>query len=218
MSARRAAYAVVFSHHHESMQGHGRCRWTRGERSLWPPSGRSAAVILYSRVMYDLISRSLGALASPATLLGSSVLLEVFAALVGYHGLASACLGVSAALVVLFGVLSTANWVAFPLEARFAANPTLPDRVAGIVALGGMERLARSAYWGRPTLNDPGPIGTLVALGRRYPEARLVFTGGGGNARISEATVAKGFIHEIGAGSRPITYEDRSRNTLENPG
>jgi len=166
--------------------------------------------------MYDLLSRSLGALASPAALLGFSILVEVFATLIGYHGLAMACLTVSAAVVVLFGVLPTANWLAFPLEARFAANPTLPDRVAGIVALGGMERLAQSAYWGRPTLNDPGPIATLVALARRYPEAQLVFTGGGGNTRISEAAVARDFIDEIGAGDRSVTYEDRSRNTLEN--
>jgi uncharacterized SAM-binding protein YcdF (DUF218 family) len=165
--------------------------------------------------MYDLLSRSLGTLSNPATLLAITILLGLFAAVIGYDGLALTCLAVSAAFVVLFGVLPTANWITFPLEARFAANPTLPDRVAGIVALGGMERVEQSISWGRPSLNDPGPIAALVSLGRRYPEAQLVFSGGG-NARISEAAVARDFLSELGASDRSIIYEDRSRNTLEN--
>lgn len=166
--------------------------------------------------MYVHLLKSLGTLASPATILGISILGDGLATVVGPSWLAVTCLTVSIALVALFGILPAANWIALPLEARFAANPGLPEQIAGIVVLGGMERPAQSIAWGEPTLSDPGPIRALVALGRRYPEARLVFSGGGPDHRLSEASIARDFLREIGAGDRAVLYEDRSRNTLEN--
>jgi uncharacterized SAM-binding protein YcdF (DUF218 family) len=166
--------------------------------------------------MYASLSKSLGILASPATILAISILANALATLSGHTGLAAICLALSVVLVVLFGILPTADWVAIPLEARFPSNPALPDQIAGIVVLGGMERLERSLAWAQPILSDPGPISALLELGRRHPEARLVFTGGGGNQRISEAAVARDFLSRIGADDRAVTYEDRSRNTLEN--
>jgi uncharacterized SAM-binding protein YcdF (DUF218 family) len=159
------------------------------------------------------ISKSLGTLANPATILGLSILVHALATMVGLNWLAALCSIVSVAIVVL---LPAASWIAVPLEARFPANPDLPDRVAGIVVLGGMERPAQSLAWGEPSLGDAGPIRALVALWRRYPDARLVFSGGGPNKRMSEATVARDFLREIGADDRMVAYEDRSRNTLEN--
>lgn len=163
--------------------------------------------------MYVSISKSLGTLASPATILGISILAHAVATMLGLNWLAALCSIVSVAIVVF---LPAASWIAVPLEARFPANPILPDRVTGIVVLGGMERPAQSLAWGEPSLGDPGPIRALVALWRRYPDARLVFSGGGPNTRMSEATVARDFLREIGADDRMVTYEDRSRNTREN--
>ena len=163
--------------------------------------------------MHVSISKPLGTLASPATILGISILAHALATIIGLSWLAAFCSIVSIFIVVL---LPAVSWIAVPLEARFPANPVLPDRIAGIVVLGGMERPAQSLAWGEPSLADPGPIRAMVALWRRYPDARLVFSGGGPNTRMSEATVARDFLHEIGANDRIVTYEDRSRNTLEN--
>jgi uncharacterized SAM-binding protein YcdF (DUF218 family) len=166
--------------------------------------------------MYVSLSKSLGNLASPATILAICVVANALAAVSGHTGAAAIFLALSTTVVVLFGILPAADWVTLPLEARFPANPALPDRIAGIVVLGGMERLEQSLVWAQPAVSDPGPIAALVELGRRHPEARLVFTGGGRNQRITEAAVACDFLSRIGADYRAVTYEDQSRNTLEN--
>ncbi len=169
--------------------------------------------------MFFLVSKSLGALADPATLLGIAVLGNALATIAERRKLAAALLAFSAVLIVAFGVLPGATWLALPLEGRFPAGPRLPAQVAGVVVLGGTERVEQTAAWGQPILSDPAPIMTLLALGRKYPDARLVFTGGiraRHDKSVSEAVVVKRFINQLDTNERAIIYEDRSRNTYEN--
>lgn len=59
----------------------------------------------------------------------------------------------------------------------------------------------------------------FLALARRYPQARLVFTGGNANLLMkngTEADVARMLFEELGIGSRRVLFERRSRNTREN--
>jgi uncharacterized SAM-binding protein YcdF (DUF218 family) len=128
-------------------------------------------------------------------------------------------LALSVILVVSFAVLPVANWLAVPLETRFATTPLLPDHVDGIIVLGGTERVERAAAWGTPELSDPEPIAAFIQLARRYPDARLVFSGGQHSRNedgISEATIVRGFIAQLDPSLRTVIYEDKSRNTREN--
>jgi len=169
--------------------------------------------------MYFFLSKWLGNLTNPATLLAIFVLASGLAALLRRTRLLALLLALSVALVVSFGILPVSEWLAVPLETRFAPDPALPDHVEGIIALGGTERVDRSAAWRQPEFSDPAPIAALVALARRYPDAKLVFSGGQhahDDDRVSEATVVRDFINQFGIDGRAIIYEDRSRNTLEN--
>lgn len=169
--------------------------------------------------MFVVLSKALGGLVNPATLLAILVLGNALAAIAKRGRLAAMLLALSAGIVLVFGVLPGAVWLSVPLEARFPTNPPLPAHVAGIIALGGTERVEQTAAWGQPILSDPAPIVALLALGRRYPDARLVFTGGARsrvNKALSEATVVKRFVKELGTNEEAIIYEDRSRNTYEN--
>jgi uncharacterized SAM-binding protein YcdF (DUF218 family) len=54
---------------------------------------------------------------------------------------------------------------------------------------------------------------------KRYPEARIVFSGGSGSlfdAESLEATEARKLLLELGVDPKRITLEDKSRNTVEN--
>ena len=58
-----------------------------------------------------------------------------------------------------------------------------------------------------------------VELARRYPAARLVFTGGSGallGEGQAEATSARDFFLSLGVPAEKMTLEDKSRNTWEN--
>lgn len=119
-------------------------------------------------------------------------------------------------------VLPVDQWVMMPLEDRFPAVTAPPpaDGVAGILVLGGAVEPALSAEHGMPALDDAAErMTTLVALARRYPQAKLAFTGGNGllvHGAMTEAVVARQLFDSLGLEDRGVIYEDRSRNTWEN--
>ena len=168
--------------------------------------------------MYYSISKFLEIFLDPGVLLTVLVLAGAGAALLRWRRLARWICGLAIALVLLFGVLPLGAWLALPLEQRFPADPALPDQVAGIIVLAGTERVEPSAAWHQPLVSDPSPLLALVSLGRRYPEARLVFSGGSKSRHdptVSEAGIVRDFYARLGIDARRILFEDRSRNTVE---
>lgn len=106
-----------------------------------------------------------------------------------------------------------------PLEDRFArVEPDGP--VTGILVLGGGidQRIGEARR--TATLTEAGDRLTEgVALAVRYPEARLVFTGGSDQFVAdgpSEGEAAQRFFRAMGIPDSRITIEDRSRDTAEN--
>jgi uncharacterized SAM-binding protein YcdF (DUF218 family) len=169
--------------------------------------------------MYFWPAKLLGALIDPSIILMALMAAGGLATIARRWRLGLILQGVALSMVVLLGILPGGVWFALPLESRFPANPTLPDEIVGIVALGGTERLGVSTARGEPSLSDPAPIAALVALGRRYPNAKLVFTGGSsafGRPSLSESDVVRDFLVELGIDGDRILYENRSRNTREN--
>ncbi len=122
--------------------------------------------------------------------------------------------------LVAFAVLPLGSWMIRPLETRFPTPNPMPRHVDGIIVLGGAIRVDTSIDWKRPVLNEAAQrMTTFVALARRYPKARLVFTGGNADplhAKPAEAVFARRFFDEMGLRSRGIVYESKSRNTREN--
>ena len=129
-------------------------------------------------------------------------------------------LGVVAAGMLILTFLPVGEWVLYPLEARFEANPALPQKVAGIIVLGGAEDAERSAAWDQVEVNDSAErFLASVTLARRYPEAKLLFTSGSGSAldqKLKGAAVAARLYGEQGLDTARILFESESRNTVEN--
>ena len=123
-----------------------------------------------------------------------------------------------ALMLMAFGPLG--GFLAAPLEARFPAPPDDMPPPQGIIVLGGTIDERLSADRDRPTLIDAAERLTApIALKRKYPNARLVFTGGSAalrGASYAEADAVQRFWREIGLDQNDILYERRSRNTYEN--
>lgn len=117
-------------------------------------------------------------------------------------------------------VLPLNEWVQRPLEKRFPRPVTEPAHIDGIVVLGGAVEQRLTEAHGLPALNGAAERMTeAVALARRHPEARLVFTGGSASlspGRLSEADVARQLWLDLGVPAGRITIETESRNTHEN--
>lgn len=125
--------------------------------------------------------------------------------------------------LVSFGLLVTivpfGQWSLAYLEDRFPVQE-LPDRVDGIIVLGGALSPQLSSRRGVPVVGgDMERVFSFIYLARRYPEARLVYTGGSGSLSDQtgkEADVARIFFDRLGLDIGPVIFENQSRNTIEN--
>lgn len=132
------------------------------------------------------------------------------------HGIA--LIGTATAFLAMCTLMPVGHWLLEPLESRFEAR--LPGRVDGVIVLGGASEPAITAARGTVALNGAGErLIALADLARRYPDARLVFSGGFAQiprAAISEADVVRQLAGGLGLNVNRIVFEDRSRNTFEN--
>ena len=123
-------------------------------------------------------------------------------------------------VLLVMSYLPLGAWLYAPLEHRFAANPTLPAKVDGVIVLGGDLIPQLSAYWQQPELG--GSVERELAfasLARRYPAARLVVTGGSANivdTRFREADYVPLFLEQVQFDASRVTFERESRKTYEN--
>jgi uncharacterized SAM-binding protein YcdF (DUF218 family) len=158
-------------------------------------------------------------LVQPSNLLLLLLILAAVGVLFGYQRFGTWLLcGVTLALVVVTA-LPIGMWLVIPIENRFPP-PALPEQIDGIVMLGGAVEPHVSAIRGQIALNGAAERATaMVELARRYPDARLVVSGGigdlvGGAGHPAQALEA--FYRQQGLDVARITFEERSRNTLEN--
>jgi uncharacterized SAM-binding protein YcdF (DUF218 family) len=172
--------------------------------------------------LFFIAAKTLGALIRAETWLVVAVALTVVAILMERRRLALAASGVTLLGLLLLSIFPLGDLLLQPLERRFPANPPLA-RVDGIIVLGGAGDVDGSVYWGQTQLNEAGERFTAaMALARRFPEARVLFTGGSGALRdlagapVSEAAAAETFFREQGLEPARLLLEGKSRNTVEN--
>lgn len=136
----------------------------------------------------------------------------------GRGGRAFLVLGTAGLAVI--SVLPLSGRLAQPLEDRFLGNPPLPERVDGIIVLGGAIEPWLSRERGQIILNDAAErLTETMALARRHPEARVLFSGGNGNLLQeggAEAVEARTFFGALGLDPARLLVEDESRTTYEN--
>lgn len=111
-------------------------------------------------------------------------------------------------------------YLALPLENRFARPPEDMPAPDGVIVLGGAFDEAVSKARGGVAFNEAAErVTAAVELSRRFPQARIVFSGGSAALRgslFSEAEVAGGFFERMGVDPRRLVLESHSRNTFEN--
>ncbi len=119
------------------------------------------------------------------------------------------------ALVVL--LLPAAPLALAPLEDRFP-QPSLPAHIDGMVVLGGAVDVNVSRARGQPAVNDAAErIVAAAALSRRYPDAKIVLSGGAGWLEHgAEAGPTREILVSLGVAADRIVLETRSRDTFEN--
>ena len=171
--------------------------------------------------MYFIISKCFWFVAQPSTLLLLLCLAGV--AVIGWRtrspwGWRILLIGVGG--LAACAIFPVGTWLMRPLEDRFSQPRPMPERVDGIVLIGGAIDLDESADRGMPALNAAAErMIDFVALARRYPQAQLVFSGGDPHVfpiGLTEADVARAVFSRVGIDPSRIIFEKASRNTHEN--
>ena len=167
--------------------------------------------------MFFVVSKALWFFAAPSALLMLGAL--VGAAFAARRGARRTALGCLAALLVI-GVAPAGALLIAPLENRFPAPPPELPPPYGVVVLGGAIDDDISRARGQTTFDEGAERLTEAAtLARRYPSARIVYTGGSNSLLgrpSSEAEDARRLLVSMGVDPQRITLESRSRNTDEN--
>src|SRR5262245_44788620 len=170
--------------------------------------------------MFFVLSKIFGFFAIPSNLVVSVGLLGVLLLPTRFAGAGRRLVVASLIVLAILGLSPLANLLIIPLEQRFPpwdAGSGAPD---GIIVLGGAISPDVSAARNDVALNESAERLTAVAeLARRYPNARILFSGGSGALIYDEGTEAEfaaRILESFGIPYNRVLLEDRSRNTVEN--
>ncbi len=126
------------------------------------------------------------------------------------------------AFIIFFivAVLPTGDLLYFQLEKKFHNPIVLPSQINGILILSGATNPQLSYVHNKIHLN--GSVERLIEsiiLIQRYPEAKIIFSGGSGSSfdqELTHADVARKFFNQLNIDTNKIIFESKSRNTYEN--
>jgi uncharacterized SAM-binding protein YcdF (DUF218 family) len=170
--------------------------------------------------LFFFLSKTVGVMLLPVNfligigLIGALLLATRFAAL-GRRLMIS-----SIAVLAICGFSPLGSWLLYPLESRFPlwdASRGAPD---GIIVLGGsIDADLSEAHGGAVVRGAADRIIAAATLARRYPNARVLFTGGSPNLVSNdarEADYAGALFESLGVAKTRLIMERSSRNTQEN--
>ena len=117
----------------------------------------------------------------------------------------------SIVLLLAIGATPLGQMLTLPLENRFPQWQAGDGSPAGIIVLGGVISPGVSQARHEVALSGAAErITTAVTLARRFPETRIVFSGG------TESAFARRILEDLGIPASRIVLERQSRNTTEN--
>ena len=157
---------------------------------------------------------------NPGSLLISGTVLGIALLWTRWHRFAKYLATAGVLIIMLITTLPVADKLTYLLEDRFPKPDTLPEKLTGIILLGGSFDLDLSHRFQYPVPLESGDrIFAALELWERYPEARFFFSGAAGQlnqqGKMNEADTAYLFFKQYGLEDR-VEYENRSRNTYEN--
>jgi uncharacterized SAM-binding protein YcdF (DUF218 family) len=170
--------------------------------------------------LFFVLSKTLGIMLMPTNFLIGLGLLGVLLLATRFASLGRKLVIASIAFLALCGFSPLGSWVLYSLESRFPPWDAAKGAPDGIVVLGGsIDPDLSAAHGGAVVGGSADRLIATAALARRYPNVRIIFSGGSGNLisnDAKEADYASEVFENLGIPKQRLTMERRSRNTLEN--
>jgi uncharacterized SAM-binding protein YcdF (DUF218 family) len=170
--------------------------------------------------MFFPLSKILGFFAIPSNLVISIGVIGLLLLPTRFARAGRALAFASLIVLAVLGLSPLGNALIIPLEERFPRWDAAHGSPDGIIVLGGAVSPDVSAARDEVALNEAAERLTVAAeLARRYPDARILLSGGSAALIYEEGTEAPfalRLLQDLGIARPRILLEDRSRNTVEN--
>jgi len=170
--------------------------------------------------MFFSLSKILWGLLNPGNIILMALCLGAVLAWTRWWRLGRKLISAAALAGVVLAVVPVGAWLFGTLEDRFPPLRSLPAQVDGIIVAGGIVDPGMTAERGLISIN--GAVERLVemaALAKRFPGAKLVFSGGSGSLLEpdqKESTAIVPLLRQLGIEPTRVIFENQSRNTSEN--
>jgi uncharacterized SAM-binding protein YcdF (DUF218 family) len=171
--------------------------------------------------MFFYLAKGLWFLLQPSTLIALLIGYGAILIWTGWARWGRRFVSIGAILLLIAGLSPLGNALILPLEDRFPrADLGASPPPTGFIILGGAEDRLVGEARGAPTLNEAGErIVEAVMLARRFPEAKIAFSGGDAGILYksgSEAEGAETLLTALGVPQERLILEAKSRDTYEN--
>ena len=172
--------------------------------------------------MFFALSKILGFLTVPSNAVMIAGVLGICLLLTRWRRLALTLLIGSVVMLAVLGLSPLSNVLLLTLSERFPAWQAGRIDPDGIIVLGGVIDPDVSDARGAIELDSSAERAVaLLTLARRFPNARIVFSGGSGQltpGSLAETPFAKKLLAEFGMSGDRFIFEDASRTTLRECG
>jgi uncharacterized SAM-binding protein YcdF (DUF218 family) len=170
--------------------------------------------------LFFVLSKTLGVMLLPTNFLIGVGVVGMILLATRWAALGRRLMILSVALLGICGFSPFGNLVLYPLEQRFPPWDAARGAPDGVVVLGASIDTDLSVAHGAAVVRSAADrIIAAAALARRYPSARIVFSGGSASLLSNdarEADYAGAIFESLGIAKTRLIMERRSRNTLEN--
>ena len=170
--------------------------------------------------MFFVLSKTLGVVILPTNFLLLLGLVGALLLLTRFFAAGRKCIVVSIVMLAICAFSPLGNLLIYSLESRFPQWNESAGAPDGIIILGGPIDADISVAHNVPVIRSAADrIVAGAALARKYPNARVIFTGGSPNLISNdarEADYAAMVFDSLGIDRSRLIIERRSRNTLEN--
>jgi uncharacterized SAM-binding protein YcdF (DUF218 family) len=170
--------------------------------------------------LFFVLSKTLGLLLLPTNFLIGVGLIGAMLLATRFASLGRKLLVASVLLLAICGFSPLGKLLLYPLESRFPPWDAARGAPDGIIVLGGsIDPDLSLAHRAAVVRTAADRIIAAAALARRYPNARIIFSGGSPNLISNgarEADFVSALLESLGTSMARLTMERRSRNTQEN--
>ena len=170
--------------------------------------------------MFFVLSKTLGVLLLPTNFLIVLAVVGALLSLTRFALIGRRLMIAAIALLAITAFSPLGNLLLYPLENRFPQWSTAQGAPDGIVVLGGPIDPDLSVAHNMPVIRTaPDRIVAAAALALKYPNAKIVFSGGSASLISNdarEADYAAATFESLGVDKGRLIMDRASRNTYEN--